>query len=559
MKFAELQRYTSALYAGPGTSVGDYIMGERFLHEVEDEIPAYIRRLRVAFLSSFTIQGLAEVLKAHGVFHNLLIDAYTAPYNQFTQEILSDASRLYGFDPQLIYLMIDRKDIFDVQHLQELLSRLEERTRAKIIVFNFVAGQEYPMDKIDAEGKLLEDGYRDHPRVSIFDFDSFLRGIGKEDYWYTKYRELGDLRLAPSAFPMLAEILAGYAVASLGAAKKCAVFDLDNTLWQGIVGEDGIERLQPNQTLQKHAVELYRRGVILAIASRNNLEDAMDAIDQHPDMILRRDHFAAWRINWDPKDRNLYALAEELNIGTDSMVFIDDDPFQQNLIRASLPEVAVVPPDRFHEYSGFHAFVVTEEDTRRGAMYGEDRKRKEFQQSFNDAEEYIQGLNIEIIVQEARPESISRISQLTQKTNQFNVTTRRYSEEEITAQINQGKKVWSIRVRDIFGDYGITGTCIVEPGQEAWKIDTFLLSCRVMGRAVEKAFLGYVIDQIRGAGVTRLIGEYIPTKKNQPCASFFPDAGFTSVCTRDDNVTIYEFDLTREFQKPDFINITQEE
>ena len=558
MKFAEIQRSISELYAKPDASVGDYFAKEKLLQEIEDEVPAYIRRGRAAFLGSFTIQGLPEALKVRGVFDNILIDAYTAPYNQFTQEILNEASALYHFDPQIIYLVIDKKDILDEAHLNQLVSTLEARAKAKIILFNFTASPECPSEEIDIANQRLTREYRDHKKVVIFDFDAFLQGIGRKGHWYTKYKDLGDLRLAPSAFPALAEAMSGYAVAVIGATKKCAVLDLDNTLWQGIVGEDGMERIQPDQELQKHILDRYERGVILAIASRNNMEDAMEVINQHPRMILRKKHFAAWRINWDSKDRNIAALAEELNIGLDSMVFIDDDPFQQNLIRASLPEIAVVPPSRLKGYSGFHTFTVTEEDARRGALYAEDRLRKEFKQSFKDMDEYLRGLRLEVLVGEVGPDSIPRISQLTQKTNQFNLTTRRYSEEEITAGIHEGKKVWAVRVKDALGDYGTTGVCIVDPGSEEWRIDSFLLSCRVMGRAVEKAFLSYVANQARSAGMARLIGEYIPTKKNQPCASFFSDAGFVSVRAPHE-VRRYHFDLAQELQKPDFITVREEE
>lgn len=557
MKFKEIQHTISAMYANPEISVSNYLASEKLLEGIDDGIPEYVRRMKAAFLSSFTIQGLAEVLRARGVFDNLLIDVYTAPYNQFAQEILDDASGLYRFDPQLIYLILERRDILNEEHLKELLAVLEERTRAKIVLFNFA--DDYPdyAEEMRSANQRLRDWYRDGERIVVFDFDAFLRGIGKKDYWYTKYKTLGDFRLAPSAFPALAEVLAGYAIAVLGAAKKCAVLDLDNTLWQGIVGEDGAERILPDRELQEYILGLYERGVILAIASSNNLEDAMEAINQHQDMILRKDHFAAWRINWDPKDRNLAALAEELNIGTESMVFVDDDPFQQELIRASFPEVVVVPPDRFRAYCGFCAFTVTEEDRRRGVLYGEERRRKEFQRSFTNTEEYLRGLNLVVSVQAARGESLSRISQLTQKTNQFNLTTRRYSEAEIAAQIGEGRKVWSIRVADAFGDYGITGVCIVDPESDTWRIDVFLLSCRVMGRLVEAAFLSYMADQARKSGAARLIGEYIETKKNHPCAAFFPGSGFTLAGTQG-NAQCYEFDLAREFPKPDFIDVAEE-
>jgi FkbH-like protein len=282
--------------------------------------------------------------------------------------------------------------------------------------------------------------------VKVFDFATFLNQIGKEKYWYTKYKDLGDLRLAPDAFVPLSEKLLRYVVDFLGATKKCLVTDLDNTLWKGIVGEDGAREVVPNKDIQNYLLELSKLGTILAINSKNNPEDAFETIDNHPDMVLRKNNFAAWRINWQDKAQNIRELAIELNLGLDSFVFIDDSSFEMNLVRDYLPEVAVMPPELIKDYSGFQKSSVTKEDERRGEMYQEEKKREEFKTSFGNIDDYLKNLEIKIKVAEANSKNIPRVSQLTQKTNQFNVTTRRYSEDDIRNFIKNGSKIWTLEV-----------------------------------------------------------------------------------------------------------------
>lgn len=526
MKFSDLQREVSALVDGGEASPAAYMACAKRMDALEDGAPPSIRTARAAFLGSYTLQGLADVYRARGIFHNVWIDAYTAPYNQFSQEILTLQSGLYAFNPELVYLLIDAPDLLNDAHIADLTAALLERTHAKIILFNFPSGPRIDAVAVAGHNRRLKELCGKNGRVHLFDFGSFLERIGKDDHWYTKYTDLGDLRLSPAAFPALAESLLGYAVAHTGSTKKCAVLDLDNTLWRGVVGEDGLEGILPDKKIQAHLLSLFEKGIILALNSKNNEEDAMPVFENHPDMILKQSHIAAWRMNWQSKEKNIAELAEELNLGTESFVFVDDDPFQREAVRTAFPEIAVLSPERLYDYAGFSAFAITDEDRRRGPMYAEERQRRELQKTLRTPEDFLKELDLRVAVNEVSDETMARVSQLTQKTNQFNLTTRRYSEEDIRRRLGEGWQVLTIGVMDRFGDYGTTGVVMVEPQGMEWRVDNFLLSCRVLGREVEDHLVAHLIDTARVAGVRALTAEYRPSSKNRQTESFWDRMGF---------------------------------
>ncbi|MDZ4285814.1 MAG: HAD-IIIC family phosphatase, partial [Candidatus Sungbacteria bacterium] len=484
-KFSQIQKDISKLYQDRNASVAGYTAAAI---EIEGkDIPSYFRTIRAAFLGSFTIQGLPDICIGRGIFHNLRIQPYLAPYNQFTQEVVNASSGLAGFDPQIAYVMIDAPDIMDTNHLQVVIQGLLQRTHARIIFFNFVSSTHAPPERVAELNAWLENASMRDARILVFDFSGFLNRVGIGEHWYTKYKDLGDLRLAPSAFVPLSEELMAFAVATAGNTKKCLVFDLDNTLWSGVVGEDGAMNVIPNRELQEYAVKLYEKGLILAINSKNNLEDALEVFEHNPNMVLKKNHFAALRINWQEKERNIAEIADELNIGTESLVFADDSGLEQERVRMTFPEVAVLPPELLMHFAGFHSFTVTEEDARRGAMYGEERMRKELHAALPSEEEFLAALDLTLTIRRARESDVARASQLTQKTNQFNLATRKYSEDEIRSRLRQDSwRIWIAGAKDRFGDYGIIGIVMIESQGDTWRIDNFLLSCRVLGRKVEE-------------------------------------------------------------------------
>jgi FkbH-like protein len=346
--------------------------------------------------------------------------------------------------------------------------------------------------------------------------------------------------------PHLAREYLRYILPAKGLNRKCIVLDLDNTLWGGIIGEDGLGGIQlgadpPGNAFtlfQRALLTLWKRGILLAVCSKNSEAEALAVFDEHPDMVLRREHFAAYRINWDDKVQNICALAEELNIGLESLVFLDDNPVERARVRAALPQVLTpeLPMDPSYYRSMlldlpvFETLALTDEDRSRNRMYAEQQARRAHEARYagNDAlEEYFADLGIVVEISPASSLTLPRLAQLTRKTNQFNTTTRRYSEADLAEMLARGHRVYALRAGDRFGDYGVVGAAILVPSSSAcWELDTLLLSCRAMGRGVESAMLAAAAREARRHGAEWLEGWIIPTARNEPVRRCYRDHGF---------------------------------
>ncbi len=315
--------------------------------------------------------------------------------------------------------------------------------------------------------------------------------------------------------------------------KKCIVLDLDNTLWGGIVGEEGFENIalslaQPGASFiafQQALRDLYDRGIILAINSANNPEDALLVIRTHPNMILKEQHFAAARINWQDKVQNMRELADELNIGLDSMVFLDDSPLNREAMRTFLPEVETpelpLDPAQYtkflHSLPYFTAGATTDEDKMRGNLYVTERLRKEAEKQSHSREEFLKNLGMEMEVFEDDPSSLARLAQLTEKTNQFNTKKQPLTEGEIEVRMqDSGYAVFHARALDRFGDHGIIAFALVRKAEECWQVESLLMSCRVFGRGIEDAFLAAIASRAGEEGARDLRIIFEPSEKNEP-------------------------------------------
>ena len=319
--------------------------------------------------------------------------------------------------------------------------------------------------------------------------------------------------------------------------KKCLVLDLDNTLWGGVLGEDGIDGIQvdgdyPGKAYhywQEGLKELERNGVILAICSKNNQTD-VEALFAAREMPLSLKDFACTRINWNDKATNIREIAQELNIGLDSMVFVDDNPTERELIRQQLPMVSVPEwPAQPYELPMFYAqlvndyfsvYTLTDEDKKKTEQYRQNANRAQAQAQFTDMEDFLRSLEMRLTIREATEVTIPRIAQMTQKTNQFNLTTKRYTESDIRSLLEEGAQIWTLAVADRFGDNGITGLMILK-SENGWILDTLLMSCRVLGKGIEEAFFKSVISRYNGV----LTAQYIPTAKNGQVAEFYERMG----------------------------------
>lgn len=356
--------------------------------------------------------------------------------------------------------------------------------------------------------------------------------------------------------------------------KKCLVLDLDNTLWGGVLGEDGVDGIQlggdyPGKAYsywQQALLQLERCGVILAVCSKNNEADVVEAWEKNPSMVLKREHFSALRINWQDKATNLQEIADELNIGLDSIVFIDDNPAERELVKQLLQQVEVpdfpekpymlMPFFKTLVERYFRIYAVTGEDLAKTQQYQSNAMRRAEQSRFADLESYLFSLDMSLDIIPADDHNLSRIVQMTQKTNQFNLTTRRYNETDVRTYLDKGWYIYCVNVSDRFGDSGITGAIFVEPlGDDAVKIDTLLLSCRILGKGIEEAFFKTVLNLLRLDGVRKVYADYLPTVKNGQVSDFYDRMDMTCVDTGNDGSKHYAMDLNQVFEIKNYYNI----
>ena len=572
-----------------------YLNRSKLLSNVDCE-----KKIRVAILGSFTLNGLEETIRVKCSDKKIQCSTYSAGYNQYNQEILDEKSELYKFSSDITFLIIDTRNVLGELFFNPYSISVEDRkqfvktksdeiinlakifvnkTQSKLILSNFViptyspyeineAREEFGLqDMVMALNQNIKNELGHEPKIYLHDLNSFITKFGENNVFDYKQFFYGDLKISLDYIPYLAEEFMGYVKAVLGLNKKCIVLDLDNTLWGGIVGEDGFEGIKLGDDpigrayveFQRHLLALNQRGVILAINSKNNFDDAIEIIRKHPNMILKEDNFASFRINWNDKVVNMKEIAEELNIGLDSIVFFDDDPINRDYMRSAFPQVLTIELSDSSSYSqilksmnDFQVANITNEDIKRSEMYLDQRKRTELQKQVGNLQDFLKQLNISAKIKKADQYTIPRISQLTLKTNQFNLTTRRYQEEDIRKFVSEENKlVECAQIQDKFGDNGITGVYIInKENQEEWLIDTFLLSCRVMGRGIEEALLSQIIERAKMKGIKKIKARYIKTKKNKPAENFLSNFGFTY------DGELWIFETKKPIEKPEHLVIS---
>lgn len=558
------------------------------------------KHIKIALLSSFTTKGIKEILNVKCCALGVLTDFYISAYNQYAQDIYNPQSSLYSFSPDLTILFVDTQsfwgnDFFEGGLINNekktdfigMVNTLEKGITGTIVIHNFeiptyspfgILENKQPLGFICALRSLneqIENLFKPSNRVFVLDYEAFCSFYGKGMIHDPKMYYLGDIKLGFDYFPKLCHEYMGYIKPLMSLSKKCIVLDLDNTLWGGIVGEDGFDGIvigptskgRPFVEFQQHLLQLYNRGIILVVNSRNNFEDAIKVIREHPSMVLRESHFAAMRINWQDKASNIKEIAKEINIGTESMVFFDDDQMNRAIVKEILPEVMTVdlPKDPslyvscLQSINDFNVLQITDEDKKKGKMYAEQKERDQVKKESSDMADFLKRLNIIVKMRQADSFTIPRISQLTQKTNQFNMTTKRYLEEDITKFSRQDDYyVISAKVEDRFGDNGITGVVILKKEQKRWDIDTFLLSCRVLGRGVEQALLWKIFQYAREKGINELSATFIRTKKNKPAEGFYAESGFEKIFEEADT-TKYLLDLNKTQPKqPKYIKMVED-
>lgn len=554
------------------------------------------RKIRISLLGSFTMEPLAMYLDVDCRLIGLWPDVYIGPFNQYSQEVLNDSSRLYKFDPDVIVLAVHVESLLDrdflprfvllsdsekrqqqtpiIDRVKALVSKLTPKTKAMILVNNFIVPEFSPLGILDNKvemglkefvqelNRVLADLYRESKQVYVVDLENLASGHGKSRFLNPEMYYRGAFLFSESFLPIVAQEYIGYIKALRNLVRKCIVLDLDNVLWGGILGEDGFEGIKIGGDaagkayvdFQRLLFSYYNRGVVLAINSKNNYEETMRVIREHPGMVLRERHFASVRINWGDKVENMIELADELDLGLDSMVFVDDSPQERERMKQALPQVLVVDlpasPFRYcqslQRINDFNTLTLSEEEKRRGEMYYARRERMQLMETKSSLEEFLRSLDMSIEIKYADRFSILRITSLINRTNQFNLTTRRYTQrqvEEMNAQPGRFQ-IYCLGVSDRFGDEGIVGVAIVRNEDQMWVVDSFLMSCRVIGRKIETAFLAKIVSDAKRNGVFYLVGEHIPTAKNEPARSFYKDHGFEKIEEGED-LTRWRLDLEK--------------
>jgi len=522
---------------------------------VADSLP----RVRLAVLGSSTTAQLLPLLRLHAFRAGMLLDLYDAPYGTFQQEILNPDSGFYRFRPQVALLYVNYRDAqagsaeAEAARWQSLWHELRERASCAIIMNNFDAPPERPWGNLEA-GR-AEDGLGRLRRLNallaaragagmfLLDQDHLSATAGKLRWHDPRLWHHSRQAIALSVLPLYAAEVAALLQAVLGRSRKCLVVDLDNTLWGGIVGDDGASGLELGETprgeafleFQSYLKALRRRGVLLAVCSKNDADQAREPFQTRPEMILRLEDFAAFVADWGDKVAGLRAVARTVNLGLDALAFVDDSPAERELVRRYLPEVAVVdlPPDPA-EYARaldslrlFEPAGVSAEDLKRTEHFQAEATRKRAREQTPDLDSFLRDLRMEAEAGPFTEPDLERITQLINKTNQFNLTTRRYSEPEVRAFLRDSA-CWtlSVRLRDRLGDYGLISALIARRLGDAFEVDTWLMSCRAFGRGVELLAFNRLLDAARAAGARVLAADYLPTPKNGPVKELLPGLGF---------------------------------
>lgn len=556
--------------------------------------------LRVAVLGSYTTTQFTKLLPMTLGRQAFESEIYESAYGQVDQEILHSGSELYRFRPDIVVIVLHegamhlsecsaspKDDVAtEVARWTNLWSILRSRTNARIVQHNIAVSSFVSMGHLSARvpgsryrmlhavnAQLGEHAGAD---VSIVDCERLSAWIGKQKYFDPRYWHLSKQAVALEALPLLVKHTASVISAGMGRNRKCLVLDLDNTLWGGVIGEDGVAGIVLGQgaegeayiAFQEYVLGLKRKGVILAVCSKNNHADAIEPFRNHPDMRLSLNDFAIFVANWSPKAENIQMIAEHLNLGLDAFAFIDDNPVECAAVRQALPDVDVIqlPPDpadfvrTLAEYLCFESAWLTQDDANRTAQYQARAQAHQLEAEASSIEEFHSALLMEAVVSPFHVIDLPRIAQLVGKTNQFNVTTKRHSVAQLQDFMQRPECVHlSLRLRDRLADHGLVGVIIALQEGSSLVIDTWLMSCRVMGRTVEAAMLSVLCREAKLRHCTAIVGTYVPTEKNAAAATVYGQYGFVLTEHASDH-SVWHYDLeAKEIIPAKFIRIVHPE
>jgi FkbH-like protein len=560
------------------------------------QVPRGLTGLRLGILGDGTLSLLVPALVGTALRHGLLLDVTEGAYNNAVQEAMDPSSLMRTAGLDMAIVATDRRILgldaaapsaeaaeFKVQEAIRRLRMIVTAMQPAVASAVFIQTVAPPIEPLFGSFDRVQAGspfsmavafnnglaeWAAEGGIVLIDIARLAGNVGLEAWDSPRHWHASKLSFNPEMTPVYADVVTRTIAAVRGKSRKCLVLDLDNTLWGGVIGDDGVEGIDIGQgsatgeaflAIQRMVLEMRDRGVVLAVCSKNELEVAKAPFAQHPEMLLREDHIAVFQANWTDKAANLRLIAETLNIGVDALVFLDDNPAERMQVRRELPQVAVpeLPDDpalypRTLAAAGyFEAVAFSQEDRERAAFYQGNALRTAALQGSTDFDGYLRSLKMTCTIAPVDTTSRSRVAQLINKSNQFNLTTRRYSEREVAdLQNDPTKHAIQIRLRDCFGDNGIISVIIADVGAEAWEIDTWLMSCRVLGRKVEDAALAHLVFAARQDQARYLVGRYIPSAKNVMVAGHYAKLGFSQVGESADGSTAWQLD-TLAFRPPD--------
>ena len=545
---------------------------------------------RLALLSNGTMDLISPVLVASAARHRVALDVIMPSYGQVAQEVLSPDSAINTASPDAVLFAIDYRALpiqaspgdadaaertasAALAYLETLRDGVKRNAQALCIFQTFAPPPEALFGHIDRAlpGTLASILASVNARLArrclergdvLFDVAALAQTVGTANWHDPQMWNVGKLPFAHAMAPLYSEHVARLLGAIRGKSRKALILDLDNTVWGGVIGDDGLDGIRIAQgdavgeahlSVQRLALDLRKRGVVLAVCSKNTDEVARTPFDSHPEMLLKLSDIAVFQANWDDKATNIKSIAQQLGLGIDAMVFLDDNPAERGLVRALLPEVAVPElPDDAAYYARtlsaagyFETISFGTEDLKRADYYQDNAKRAELLRGVEGVDAYIASLKMTISFQTFDAIGRSRIVQLINKSNQFNLTTRRYTEPEVEL-VETDPLAFGVQVRlsDIFGDNGMISVVICRPaGDRDWDIDTWLMSCRVLGRQVETAVLGALVREAKKRSIATIVGRYIPTGKNALVIDHYKKLGFTKVDEQPNGETRWSLDV----------------
>ena len=587
-------------YAAQATQTRQTLVSlDRLLTQAQQsaDLPVKARR-RIAVLGSGVLDFWAGLLRPALFGFDIGCEILTGEYDQYQQEIRDPSSRLAKFRPEIVVLAVNWRSLglldetadpaATVRNLIDGMAALwrtcQHRYRAAVIQLNFEIPEVDPLGRLSAAspgGRArvihtlnleLWDAAQ-QARVAVLDVEQLAAATGKRNWSDPGMWIAAKQYPTTDAVPLLTRNLAALVRAVCGLTSKCAVLDLDGTLWGGVIGEDGLDGIrlggdaegEAYTAFHQYLLGLRRRGIPLAVCSKNNEDDARSVFRRHPETVLKEDDFAVFLANWEPKPDNLKNIAAMLNIGVDSLVFLDDNPVERNLVRRELPEVEVpeLPDDparyaeALHATYLFESLSLTDEDRRRADTYRDNVLRTELAEGSTNLDDYLVSLRMKVDLRPFDETNLPRIVQLINKTNQFSLTTRRTTASEVMAWMQDPACYTQfMRLQDRFGDSGVTGAMVAVREGETLRIVNWLMSCRVLGRRIENLMLASLIRHARRAGVAAVIGEYLPTAKNGQTSDLFDRFGFERIEEREDGGRLYRAAVPAEDEPVTWCEVT---